>query len=305
MKHLPLFLFSAGVLLSVESAENTLLPEKPWVSDGNGEYTIHYTGSARPALKLPLNTEPGHFLRIRLESRSDSGTPTCFMVFDRSDGKRIHLRLRPTRNWEAQTFWLFTGAADSAALRWNPDPNGGAGTIRIRKIIVDRFAAPRDAGNLIPDGNFESGNETPLFWRVHLKGGEAPRLANSGEFLCGERSLVFSSKPGNTLISGALPVTPGRKYRLIFWAKGENATGLRTAFSLWSPAGHRGDHFHTGSLLRIGTEWKRYELTIGIPADSKRYPDLDERIGALTFAAEKNALPANVLLDEFSFEEIK
>ncbi|MDY5696830.1 MAG: carbohydrate binding domain-containing protein, partial [Victivallales bacterium] len=108
---------------------------------------------------------------------------------------------------------------------------------------------------------------------------------------------------GNSgIISGKIPVVPGKTYRLSFWAKASVPAGLTAEFSLWDPAGnHKPQHFHSGAQVKIDSGWKKYEVSIPIPSDVGTYPDLAERMGSITFGTW-NGPEVQFLIDDISFQ---
>ena len=297
MNKLNILLLAAALFPALSADE--FRAAKPWHETAKGTYSINYPGKGWPMLERTLELKPETFYRVTLEARSEGGTPACNLIFRRGDGVTVFNSIIPTSDWSRQTFWFYSRNAKTAKLQCTFDPKGGAGKIAVRDIRTEEVSDPA-SGNVMPDADFEQ-NTAPLFWRAHRKGTVAPVLAESGDFLTGVRSLQFTSSGNSGIISGKIPVIPGKTYRLSFWAKASVPAGLTAEFSLWDPAGnHKPQHFHSGAQVKIDSGWKKYEVSIPVPSDAGTYPDLAERMGSITFGTW-NGPEVQFLIDDVSF----
>lgn len=150
----------------------------------------------------------------------------------------------------------------------------------------------------LADGSFEDGNKGLQDWKRNYSSTVHPAdIVPNGDFLNGTQSLQLTASPKNTLsvISRDLPLVPGKKLGLSFWAKSGNLRTLDGCIEVWSPAGHRGEHLYIRRTFHLSDEWKFYTLTLDVPEKADRYPDINDRTARVKFWLPKSE--GSVLLD--------
>ena len=151
----------------------------------------------------------------------------------------------------------------------------------------------------LADGSFEDGNKGLQDWKRNYSSTVHPAdIVPNGDFLNGTQSLQLTASPKNTLsvISRDLPLVPGKKLGLSFWAKSGNLRTLDGCIEVWSPAGHRGEHLYIRRTFHLSDEWKSYTLTLDVPEKADRYPDINDRTARVKFWLPKSE--GSVLLDD-------
>lgn len=160
-------------------------------------------------------------------------------------------------------------------------------------------AAVPEPDSLLVDSSFENGDDGLAEWRKNYSSAVYPAsITANGDFLNGMRCMKLTASPEGirSVISRNLPLIPGKKVELSFWAKSGTVRELDTCIEVWSPVKHRGEHLYIRKKFNLTDDWKPYSLTLAVPEKADRYPDIEDRTARIKFWLPKSK--GAVLLDE-------
>jgi len=301
--------FAAVVLLA---AELKVTPQQPWQSvkteSGNGEFVIKYPGTGWPALSFTAPVMPGRHYQISWQMKSsiaDTANPVQLAI---DTGAPMVYGYPVTGGWGSYSAFFFSDKSVTAKCRIFINP-GPAKEMAVRNLKITEVSPESFAENLLPNGDFEADQGGPVLWTKSYGTERYPaRIVENQDFLAGSRSLVinFAATSANSegLTSIYLPVLPGKKFELSFWAKADRENVLNASAEIWSPVKHTGKHFYKTGSFKLSDNWRKYEVILDIPANVADYPDLQCRLIRLKLSGVKSAGYA-VSVDNIVFRQIK
>ena len=154
--------------------------------------------------------------------------------------------------------------------------------------------------SLLTDGSLEAG-KMAMDWKKNYSSATYPAtLVENRDFFNGIRCMKLTASPETLLsvISRDLPAVPGKALKLSFWAKGEEIRVLDCCIEIWSPVKHRGEHLYIRRKFTLTDDWKPYELTLAVPEDAERYPDILDKTARIKFWLPKQR--GAICLDDIS-----
>lgn len=296
-----------AVLAAVEPAAFTaqVKPMPPWRQNGDRAFAIRYSGRDWPTLQITAAWERNTFYRIDFEARADIGEQ--FMTLKVGGGRQRSYKWRCSGPWARYRMYVFSGENGIPSLSLHPEPGAPSG-IEIRNFTVTPMTEAELQAELLPDGDFESGNPVASQWlAAHQTEAFPGAVVANTDYLAGEKNLRITfakqqkGRPG--LESLFLPMRPGKRYRLSFWARstGDDAT-VGAVIDTFAP-NHTGGHFYRQQRFVAGREWRNFTVEAAIPADTGQYPDLLDGVGRIRFHAVSGD-PQEILLDDISFAEL-
>lgn len=304
-----LVLLTLGTILSAE--EWKPFRRSLWENEGKDHYRCNLSGTEKRwnVIGLKKDLEPERFYRLSFFAKGEYPKGNLQIGIIRADKNRLSFRTDLHQNWTKHQQIFYSKKGGPAELLFSFPKNKKCGA-EIRGIELERVPESELTGNLYPEGDAEDPETGAGNWTLLSQ--ELPEFLSvepNQDFLAGERNFVLKFSPVKKGAAGIktryLPITPGRKYRLSFWAKANKKTGLHYIISLWPPEKHSGKHFWKQNQAVLSPEWRPYSMEAEIPNDLKEYPDLAGRILYLCFRVSNNQEAAEIRLDDIVFEEIQ
>lgn len=257
-------LLASAVLLPAGELKPAALPAQ-WTCS-NGNYQIRFDGKKQLELLFPMKLEQGSWYQLRFDARSQRGPGAENLLSALRFGDRNRYQaFQANTAWSRHINSFYAQEADGEyrliLKRSQPD------TVEFRNLRCTRLNDADFRRNLLPDGDFESGDPViPAFpWR---RNGTA-ELADCG-FLTGSSSLVLRNpRTGNSapyVTSATLPVRPGKPYRLVLWIKADRNGSVDLAFEKLQ------------KTVPVSGEWQRIEWKFTPPTDFPRMARLTVRM---------------------------
>ncbi len=281
-----------------------ITPRPPWTRSGDRAFALRYSGSGWPTLQITAPWERNTFYRVDFEAKADVAEK--FMSLKVKGGRERNYKWRCSDGWSAYRMYIYAGEGGIQSLSLLPEP-GPPAAVELRNLAVTPMTEQELQVNLLPDGDFESGSPIASHWLAAYKTEPFPgSIVRNTDYLAGEKNLRIAfagqekTRPG--LESLFLPMRPGKRYRLSFWARstGDDATvsAIVDTFAL----NHAGSHFYQQKRFIADRQWREFSVDVAIPTDTVKYPDLLEETGRIRFHAV-NADPQTVLFDDIRFAE--
>ena len=169
------------------------------------------------------------------------------------------------------------------------DQTEGATRVEVKDFKVAKLTEEELAGNLFPDGEFENGTGAD-FLKTNSNNSKpvVGEIVPSPDFFAGEKSLELAfGNPGveNKLATHYLPMIPGKKMQLKFWAKSTGKHKLTVIMNTIPRIGavHKGKHLFLTKPFTLDEEWKEYTLTFVPGENYDAVPDLKCHLLKLQF----------------------
>lgn len=307
--------FLTGTLASgalfLNGAELDLKENPPWQKIGTGEFSVKYSGKGWPGLvaEIPSPTT-NSFYKLSWEGKAEAGVPRTFVSIDYPQEKKdtLYIPWHPAAEYERYLQYVpaqMDAVAKRICFSMNPGPGGN---VFIRNAALTPVLPAELEQNLLPDGDFESGNTRPAnFFRVNAAPFEGINIVPSPAFLSGCRSLELHPKAGEkfTMESIYLPIVPGRKVNMIFWAKAEHPAVLRGIINFSARIHKGGKHLYASANFKLNEQWQQYSFRFDVPTDTAAYPALLDRMAKLQYNLSPAEQENRIFLDniEFRIEE--
>jgi len=151
------------------------------------------------------------------------------------------------------------------------------GAAEVSKADVEAKPVQEVAGNLVKNFSFErlSSDGSAEGWTIDESSSLEPVEVSTSDAHGGKNSIKFAARKtkGTKPIFQEIPLKPGKGYRVVFWAKGENLQ--RDPKADGRPCVVQLDYQAQDGKLKpiyiepqIGNEWKRVVKTVNIPGDA-------------------------------------
>lgn len=303
-------LLAFGALL-LKGTELDLKANSPWQKIGTGEFFVKYSGKGWPGLVAEISSPTTNtFYKLSWEGKAEAGVPRTFVSIDYQQAKKdtLYIPWHPATEYES-CLQYFPAQMDAVAKRisfsMNPGPGGN---VFIRNASLAPLLPAELEQNLLPDGDFESGNTRPSnFSRVNAPPFEGIKIVQSPAFLSGCRSLELHPKAGENFAMESifLPVIPGRKVKMIFWAKAERPAVLRGIINFSARIHKGGKHLYASANFKLNEQWQQYSFRFDVPTDTAAYPALLDKMAKLQYNLSPAEQENRIFLDniEFRLEE--
>jgi len=303
----------AALSLSCHATEEIKpLPDPQWkaASDaGRPCYVLDCKGDgSSPCVAIEKPLEPGAFYSLSWKLKGagageDAPSKASLQI---DVGAKALYKYQFGAQWTVCYAYFKSDDAKAAVLKIAVS-DSSKGKAYLKDMELKKLSPKDFRANLLPDGNFELSKDVSSVWSSEaqqMPPGSAMKLLNSQDFLYGERTLSISSDGAPASVrSIQLPVVPGQKYELRFWAKASCKAGLNATLQAWSPFGHKGKHFHRGMKFSLGTEWREFSFKFEIPAKIEDYSDLRDGLMFIVLGLSKCDNPVSVMLDDISFRQ--
>lgn len=307
-----IFILTAMMLSLIGNAmeELNVTCQPPWRmsrnENGTPTYLLKYPGTGWPTLTFAPVLKPDTYYLLKWQMKSsvaDNSAPFQAVVsFGLSYNSSYHLN----PDWSQYSVYFYSGKETSTKIKFLVNPSI-AKEIQLKDLQLVPVTQEKFADNLLPDGDFEQSSAFPTHWSKTYGTVTFPgSIVESQDFLAGTKSMVVSSveqNKGNTGINSIyLPVIPGKRYEMSFWAKSETEITLSASVDGWSPFKHTGKHFYKSSRFKVMPKWHFYSLNVDVPTDLTSYPDLQSKMMRLSFSW-KNSGAVKVWLDGVTFRQ--
>ena len=289
-----------------EDLKITVTP--PWqevVDNGQKCYTLDYSGKDYPVLSMSVPVEADSYYRLSLDMSSSVADEVAKSVLNIDSNRKCTYIFPLSQGWNRYVGYFYSNALGEAQLRLRPDPSQPK-KIEVKNLKFEKLKPESFTANLLPDGNFENSSGHTGTFECNAD----PKLVSvvSGQdFISGEKSLCLSF-PQQEKVSNVttiyLPVIPGKEFVFKFFAKADSDYTVQTTLSLWSPYGHQGKHFWKKEIFKLSPEWKEYSMTATMPTDAAEYPDISDRMLAITIHGS-NKQAGKTYFDEMEFKQIE
>ena len=301
MKRIPsLFcaLLAACFLSAADMVDLEIQPGRSWkTSDGDSRcYQIAYPGRGYDSVTLSAPLRQGKFHRLSFEYRFDNPKQLLIVL-----GKILHTNFPQVSEWtRGQCYFYAAEGEDAERIRiyFNPEP--GPADAGIRNIRLEVLSEEELKSDLIPGGQFEAGMLPQGFWRPGWKQTFSGKLTTGTDFLSGNRSLEIVKQEGNSpniLVTHPLPMFPGGKATLKFWAKASTAQPFVSVLD-FSAKGQKKHHYSL-KKHQITPEWQEYTHSAAVPS-LEQEPALKCRV--MHVQLQRFNQPGNVFVDGVSFQ---
>lgn len=282
-----LVLLAAGMIPAMLLAVPfTLEPNAPWKKTADDAASIDYKGNKiwkslviKPAEALKPNT----LYRITFEAKSTAAPTLVFCgVKAMIHGKKqeIYSKFYPTTDFQKYTVYFNSGETPEKgkpSIYFNPsDPF----QLKVKNIKLDEMTDELLYGkNLLPEGDFEEGNE---FNPYRKEMASFVKIVDDANFLSGEKSLLLDCEPGKVaqVKTGFVPAIPGKEVEVRFYAKSEDAARIRVQLDFWMQGSK---HYYRAFKFKPEKEWKEYSLKLKISDDEEKYLALSRKLMCIDF----------------------
>lgn len=297
--------FLALMLCQVAAEELAMQAQAPWKKkheDGSAVYTLA-VASGWPKLAANVDTKAKSYYRVtwKMKSSVSGGVKTLLQVGLTPDGEKEYMYSYPlSTEWNSYTAYFYSQDSLRIKIEFyiNPDMEMN---LSLKDMEITEVGADQLSGNLLPDGNFEAGVGIPCLWKSSDRRAKAypASIVPVKDFVSGEKSLCVEMDGAGEIASLYMPVELGHRVTFKFWAKADQETQV-TAIIQGYAARHTGEHFYKGKKIRLDTEWKEYEMSVEVPQDTVKYPDLLYKTMYLCLGWDKDS-KGKAYFDDLSF----
>ena len=274
---------------------------REWKKIAENEYAINFDGSRTwPALELKSPVlKPNAFYLLEFDGRSSNSSVHTQVAFrDTRHGKPCvsYVRWRGGEKYSRIALYFRTFDAGNGRFTLYINP-GVSAQVAVRNFSLREISSL--SRNLLVHGDFESGND---FLPHVVSSPEEFSVTDSPTFLCGERSLRLRKKSHEEtkIVSGDLPLIPGRTADIRFWVRSARNT---VSVQLMLDCGRPGQNRHLYKLYKFKAEpdWTQICFQYRIPEDSNTYTALQDHLCKLRFALLRSPETAEVYFDNIEF----
>jgi len=287
----------------------SITPVPPWHETAPKAYAGDESSRASDGrLNVSLASADGDsFYRFAWTMSSSLGGPDSSIVFMVPNGSQTSYCEFSSSSKAGLCYeYVYLPKATSLNMGFYFAP-GPPRSVEIRGFSVAKLASKDLEGNLLIDGDFESCGERPAIWTRRYKTKRTDMsIVPNPEFLAGKRCMAvdFKAESGNGEMGGIesvrLPVVLGREYELSLWAKAEKDFAIDVGVQAWSAFGHKGGHFYKNKDFKVSQGWKLLSMTVEVPSDISKYPDLADRTLSINIAGVKGEDETRVLFDNIA-----
>lgn len=305
-----LFILAAALACALPAAADdfAISPDAQWKpASDNGKpcYAADCNGSGGATIAIEKPLEPKTFYLLSWKMKGPKSESPCKASLYIDVGEKAAYSYALGAQWNPCYAYFNSGEAKKATLKMSL-AGGIQGRAMAKDFAIKKIDSKDFSKNLLPDGNLELSKDVLSCWgsdSQQIAKGASVKISNSQDFLYGERMLLLSSDgPAVGARSIQLPVVPGLKYELRFWAKASCKTGIYANVQAWSPFGHQGKHFHKGANFVLGMDWKECSVKIEAPSKLDIYPDLRHGLMFIVIGAAKGDEPFSIEIDDVSFQ---
>lgn len=303
-----------AIILSVIIGENAMADNLKITADPkwqeiteNGQkcYNLDYSGKDYPVLSTFVPVNAGSYYRLSWDMSSSVADEEAKAVLNIDSNRKCAYIYPMTQGWSHYVGYFYSDAPGEAQLRLRPDPSQPK-KIEVKNLKFEQLKPESFTADLLPDGNFENScGHTSTFQRNTDP--DLVSVVNGQDFISGEKSLclAFSLREKAAKVTTIyMPIIPGKEFVFRFYAKSDSDYSIRTTLSLWSPYGHQGKHFWKKETFKLSPEWKEFSMTATMPTDETEYPDLSDRMMAITIHGSDNQA-GEIYFDDMEFKQIE
>lgn len=267
----------------------------------NSVYTLRQVEKGSDRLVIRFTPEANAWYRLDWGMRYSNAEPAANVgVRVERDGKMGRFQFNSTKEWTDHTLYFST--QDTQPIKIDITLlQRTTGEFQIRDCKLSAIGKEPFALKFLPGGELDGG-ENPLRYSMTAS---TAKIVDAKAFLCGSKALELESAGAakGLFKSTPLPVIPGKKYQLKFWAQSDTVKAMNASVTCWSVWGHKGKHFYKSRNIKIGSECQEYTLDVEIPGDISASPDLRDGVN-IAFASIKGEA-GKILLSDISFTEVK
>ena len=281
-----------AVFLSVSVfAENLFFAktQAPWQKKDPLSFEIRGEKTEKVPVVFSFRAKPDTFYRFTFQLNTNS---PCRIVILTTQSKRVSYVFIPIRrNSHFATLYFYSQNADPIIGRLFLDQLSGSAQLEIKNFQLQRLSESDLKENLFPNGDFE--NETGADFLKPNSNNSRPvigKIVSSPDFFEGKKSFEMAfgnSDQENKLASHYLPMIPGKRMELKFWAKSTGEQKLAVIMNTIPRSGtwHKGKHLYLNKPFTLDGEWRAYTLSFQPGTDFDNIPDLKRHLLKLQFFA--------------------
>lgn len=261
--------------------------QEPWRKKGAAAYEIQGNKPEKHALVFAIRPQAGAFYRFFFQVNTDSACRIAILTTQKGTASYLFFPVKPGIRFA--TTYLYAQNDAPIIGRLYLDQTEGATRVEVKDFKVAKLTEEELAGNLFPDGEFENGTGAD-FLKTNSNNSKpvVGEIVPSPDFFAGEKSLELAfGNPGveNKLATHYLPMIPGKKMQLKFWAKSTGKHKLTVIMNTIPRIGtvHKGKHLFQTKPFTLDEEWKEYTLTFVPGENYDAVPDLKCHLLKLQF----------------------
>ncbi len=261
--------------------------QEPWRKKGAAAYEIQGNKPEKHALVFAIRPQAGAFYRFSFQVNTDSACRIAILTTQKGTASYLFFPVKLGTRFA--TTYLYAQNDAPIIGRLYLDQTEGATRVEVKDFKVAKLTEEELAGNLFPDGEFESGTGAD-FLKTNSNNSKpvVGEIVPSPDFFAGEKSLELAfGNPGveNKLATHYLPMIPGKKMQLKFWAKSTGKHKLTVIMNTIPRIGsvHKGKHLFLTKPFTLDEEWKEYTLTFVPGENYDAVPDLKCHLLKLQF----------------------
>lgn len=260
--------------------------QEPWKKT-DAVFTIEGNKPERNAIVFSIRPQEGAFYRFSFQVKAK---PACrIAILTTQEGRAGYIFCPVKENTRSVTTYLYAQSNAPIIGRLYLDQTNGRTGVEVKNFKLEKLTEKELADNLIPDGEFETGAGADFL--KNNSNNSKPVIGEtvpSPDFFSGEKSLELAfgvSSAENKLATHYLPMIPGRKMQLKFWAKSTGKNKLTVIMNTIPRIGavHKGRHLFLTKPFTLDEEWKEYTLSFQPGEDYETVPDLKYHLLKLQF----------------------
>lgn len=261
--------------------------QNPWQKKGPAVFEIQGNKPEKSALVFSIRPQAGAFYRFSFQVNTQSACRIAILATQKGTASYLFFPVKPGIRFA--TTYLYAQNDAPIIGRLYLDQTEGATRVEVKDFKVAKLTEEELAGNLFPDGEFENGTGAD-FLKTNSNNSKpvVGEIVPSPDFFAGEKSLELAfGNPGveNKLATHYLPMIPGKKMQLKFWAKSTGKHKLTVIMNTIPRIGavHKGKHLFLTKPFTLDEEWKEYTLTFVPGENYDAVPDLKCHLLKLQF----------------------
>ena len=296
-----------AIFLSASAfAENLIFAkiQAPWQKKEPLSFEIRGDKIEKVPVVFSFKATPDTFYRFTFQVNTNS---PCRIVILTTQAKRVSYVFIPIRkNSHFATVNFYSQDANPIIGRLFLDQLSGSAQLEIKNFQLQRLSESDLKENLFPNGDFE--NEAGADFLKTNSNNSRPaigEIVSSPDFFEGEKSFEMAfgnTDQENKLASHYLPMIPGKRMELKFWAKSTGEQKLTVIMNTIPRSGtwHKGKHLYFNKPFTIDGKWREYTLSFQPGADFENVPDLKRHLLKLQFFAPEKG-KGKIWLDNLDY----
>lgn len=299
-------MISAIFLSTSAFAENLFFAktQAPWQKKEPLSFEIQGDKTEKVPVVFSFKATPDTFYRFTFQVSTNS--PCRIVILTTQEKCASYVFIPVKKNSHFATVYFYSQNGKPIIGRLFLDQQNGPVQLAVKNFQLQSLSEADLKKNLFPNGNFE--NEAGADFLKTNSNNSKPvigEIVPSPNFFEGEKSFEMAfghTVQENKLASHYLPMIPGKRMELKFWAKSTGEEKLTVIMNTIPRNGimHKGKHLYINKPLTIDGEWHEYTLLFQPGADFDNVPDLKQHLLKLQFFAPEKS-KGKIWLDNLDY----